>query len=462
LRPPGYADSDTDGSEGEQQNHDHGHAPRFIPNMQRFGDAQGEFATLSLDGRIDTSSAFFQSLGTNGRSCNSCHEANDGWTITPRHLKQRFEETGGTDPVFRPNDGANCPSADVSTLKKRRQAYSVLLNKGLIRVGIAVPSNADFSVIGVDNPHGCNRTDELSMYRRPLPATNLVFLSTVMWDGRESIKGNTLIENLEHQVLSATSGHAEGMRIPTGQQVQEIVDFETRLFTAQMSDRHAGELDERGARGGAKNLSRTDFFIGINDPLGQNPSGKAFSPEIFNLFQRWTDDREHAGRRASDARQSIARGERLFNFQPIVISGVAGLNDVPLNDGVIHPVINGFCGTCHDTPNVGHHSVPAPLNIGVADASRRTADMPLITLMNNVTGETIQTTDPGRALVTGKWTDIGKFKGPILRGLPIRAPYFHNGMAASLQEVVDFYNTRFALNLSEEQRSDLVAFLNTL
>ncbi len=55
-----------------------------------------------------------------------------------------------------------------------------------------------------------------------------------------------------------------------------------------------------------------------------------------------------------------------------------------------------------------------------------------------------------------------KFKGPILRGLAGRAPYFHNGSAATLEEVVDFYKTRFTLHLSQEDEDDLVAFLKTL
>jgi cytochrome c peroxidase len=102
------------------------------------------------------------------------------------------------------------------------------------------------------------------------------------------------------------------------------------------------------------------------------------------------------------------------------------------------------------------------LNIGIADASRRTPDLPLYTLRNKSTGETMQTTDPGRALVTGKWRDVGKFKGPILRGLAARAPYFHNGSAASLGEVVDFYNSRFGIGLTSQEHADLVAFLRTL
>lgn len=111
---------------------------------------------------------------------------------------------------------------------------------------------------------------------------------------------------------------------------------------------------------------------------------------------------------------------------------------------------------------VGNHSITLPLNIGLTDAARRTPDMPLYTLTNNITGETVQTTDPGKALLSGKWKDIGKFKGPILRGLAARAPYFHNGMAASLEEAGDSYNTRFNIGFSAREKRDMVAFLRAL
>jgi len=106
--------------------------------------------------------------------------------------------------------------------------------------------------------------------------------------------------------------------------------------------------------------------------------------------------------------------------------------------------------------------VAAPLDLGLTDAKRRTPDLPLYTLRNKTTGISIQTTDPGRALITGRWKDIGRFKGPILRAVAARAPYFHNGSAASLADVVDFYDTRFAIGLSAQEKSDLVAFLRTL
>jgi cytochrome c peroxidase len=139
------------------------------------------------------------------------------------------------------------------------------------------------------------------------------------------------------------------------------------------------------------------------------------------------------------------------------------LNGQTFPSGVHVPdSFTGSCTICHDTPNTGNHSVKAPLNIGLTDASRRTPDLPLYTLMNHSTGQTIETTDPGRAMITGKWADIGKFKGPILRGLAGRAPYFHNGSAATLDDAVEFYNQRFDMRLTPQEKSDLVAFLRAL
>jgi cytochrome c peroxidase len=433
-----------------------------VPRYQEFSDSSGQFANFNTAGPTDTSTnAFFQDLGTNGRRCVTCHQANDAWSVTPLHIQSRFRATHGTDPIFRTNDGSGCPTQDVSTEAARSQAYSLLLNKGLIRIEQQVPANAEFTVLNNDNPYGCNSVTAVSSYRRPLPATNLPYLSTVMWDGRETFKDSTgkfqpVSFDLAHQAVDATTGHAQGQP-PTAAQVQQIVDFETHIFTAQTVDRNAGELNDDGAKGGPQVLSTQQFFIGINDPLGLNPSGAAFSPAIFNLFDRWASISNQDHDANTDARRSVAHGQQLFNTLPIPITGVAGLNDALHLD-----TINGFCGTCHDSPNVGDHSVPAPLNIGLVDASRRTTDLPLVTVMCNATGQIVQVSDLGRAMVTGKCADIGKFKGPILRGLAGRAPYFHNGSAATLLDAVNFYDTRFNLNLSQQDKSDLVAFLKTL
>jgi cytochrome c peroxidase len=238
--------------------------------------------------------------------------------------------------------------------------------------------------------------------------------------------------------------------------VQDIVNFETALRTAQAINFRAGSLNAGGANGGPVPLASQPFFVGINDSFppsfGFNPTGAPFNAAIFNLFEAWLNS-------ANAARASIARGQTVFNTKTINITGVAGINDVL---GLTS--LPGTCGTCHDTPNVGDHSIPAPLNIGVGDLTSPldVSYLPVITLQNNSTGETVQTTDPGRALITGMWADIGKLKGPILRGLPARAPYFHNGSAANLSDVVTFYEKRFGVGFTAQEKVDLIAFLNSL
>ena len=426
------------------------------PSRAPFSNAVGSMRTISLNGQIDLDNPFFENLGTNGRTCAACHVADDGWTITPVHLQAIFDATNGLDPVFRPVDGSNSPNADVSTIEARRQAYTMLLTKGLIRVGIGIPTDAEFELVAVDDPYGFASAAELSLFRRPLPATNLAFLSTVMWDGRETFKDQSVDFDLADQANSATMGHAQAAQPLTERQRQQIVDFETALFTAQDSDDRAGSLQAQGARGGPEALSAQPFFIGINDSLGHNPTGAAFTPTVFTLFDAWRAVSQGSPRQIA-MRQSIARGEAIFNSKPISITAVNGLND-DLNQASI----DGTCGTCHDSPNVGDHSVPAPLDIGLTDASRRTPDMPLYTLRDKVSGNTVQTTDPGRALITGKWKDIARFKGPILRDLAARPPYFHNGSAATLADVVTFYNGRFNIGLTSDEQADLVNFLGAL
>jgi len=443
----------------------------FLPNLFSFPNSTGVLKTFSTTGKVDLTGPFFQSLGTNGRSCSTCHQASDAWTVSAAHVADRFEATGGLDPIFRPNDGSNCDhNIDVSTIDGRRQAYSLLTSRGLIRVSLSVPDGAEFEVVSVSNPYGCNETASLSMYRRPLPSTNLRFLSTLMWDGRESslqtgtkpitfaTNPSDLLFDLAHQSVDATNGHAQAATPPTAQQQQQIVSFEMALSTAQAVDAVAGSLDTDTATGGPVTVVSQPFFIGINDPLGQNPFGTPFTPVISTLFtQSWVQAESKP--QAVERRASILRGQTLFNSRSIHIDGVAGINDI------LGKPLTGTCGTCHDTFNVGNHSVSAPLNIGVADVTNPlgVSYLPVITLRLKADPTIeISTTDPGRALVTGKWADIGKLKGPILRGLAARAPYFHNGSAAGLKEVIQFYNVRFSMGLTDAEQADLVAFLSVL
>jgi hypothetical protein len=464
---------------------DHNQLPNHVPVR----DATGVFTTVSAHGSIDLNNEFFQDLGSNGRRCVSCHVPTVGWTITPDQLQRVFEATDGgafedglgLGAAFRTNDGANSPKADVSTKAKRREAYSMLLNRGLIRVGLAIPANAEFELVAVDDPYHYASAAELSLFRRPLPTTNLKFDSTVMWDGREVVPGQTVAQELATQASDATTGHAQGQPLTQAQR-DSIVNFETALASAQITDERAGDLHADGAKGGPDEILAQPFYIGINDNFGDSKTGAAFSPVVFNLFDKWAglkggsdarpddhgrdhdadddrDDRDDEGRRA-ETRRAVARGQAIFNSHPIAITGVSGINDEAAFGKPA--TLMGTCTSCHNTPNGGNHSVVAPLNIGLVDASRRTADMPLYTLRNKTTGETVQVTDPGRAMIDGKWSHIGRFKGPMLRNLAPRAPYFHNGFAKDLDAVVDFYDSRFHIGFTKQEKSDLVAFLRSL
>jgi len=430
----------------------------LFPNPLFTFDSSG---ILSTYGKVDVKNPFFRPLGTNGRTCNSCHLAGSAWSITPADVHAKFNATRGTDPIFRTNDGANCPSADVSTARVRASAYSMLLNKAVLRIALPMPENAEFQIIDIQDPYNCaeTTTSNPAFYRRPLPSTNLGFLSAVMWDGRETVfgaipgKSLNLEQSLENQAQDAITGHAQGA-VPSADQLAKIAEFEKSIFTAQVFDVHAGDLTAKGAKGGPVVLSQQQMYIGINDALGGDPTGAPFDSNVFTLYDSWKDSH-------SPYRQSVARGETLFNTLPIPITDVGGLNDA-----LKQPVIMGTCTTCHDTPNAGDHSLSVPLRIGTTaypvQPALDIAGLPVYTVQCYATGETVQVTDIGRAMISGKCADIGKVKGPVLRALAARAPYFHNGGAKTLDDAVEFYNERFSLALTSQQKSDLVAFLRTL
>src|SRR5206468_55201 len=85
-------------------------------NLRDFSDPTGLVRTVSTNGAFDTSNPFFQNLGTNGRTCATCHVVANAMGLSPAEVQDRFNATNGLDPIFRTNDGSNSPTADVSTL----------------------------------------------------------------------------------------------------------------------------------------------------------------------------------------------------------------------------------------------------------------------------------------------------------------------------------------------------------
>src|SRR6202789_3208654 len=464
----------------------------------------GFLQTINANGRTNTHGAFFQSLGTNGRSLFPWLECDQTMCLSPPQIQERVVQTHGRDPVFAAFDGANCPNGKTPDAA----AHSLLLSHGLIRIPLPVPAGAQFTVTVVHDPFGCALVPDpaagvltLSTYRRPLPPTNLGFLSTIMFDGRESPAGATtalgtlstfkanLNNDLTQQAIHATLIHAQAAVAPTSQQLADILSFELGLTTAQVFDREAGDLHAGGALGGALNLleEKPDYYPGINDVLGADPFGIPFDSSSMTLFAAWENggdpaDSERGAYYRRAARSDIAAGEVLFNTAPLTISAVRGLND---NAALGNPVsFKDTCTTCHDTPNGGNHSFPLPLDIGIGHTPRpgletdpniqlgiaelNEPDLPVFLVSGCSTpfsaGQPVSfsTAVLGRGLTTGFCSDMNRVKGPFLRGLGGRGPSFSNGAPATLFQAVNFYNQRFSINLTEEQKRQLVVFLNSL
>jgi cytochrome c peroxidase len=469
----------------------------IIPNLFPFFDPTGLVSTYNANGPIDESSknVFFQSLGTNGRSCGTCHLASDGFGLGVNSIQAKYAATHGNDPLFAAIDGANCPTGT----SHDAASHSLLLKSGLIRVFLPVPANAQFQIQAERDPYGCAVvTDEstgvqtVSVYRRPLPTTNLRFLSAVMFDGRETIQplttAATFQQNLQtdllQQSIDATLTHAQAAEPPTLEQQTAIVDFELGLNSAQALDFRAGWLNFAGGLGGPANLSSQSYYPGTNDSLGADPEGNAFNSTAFTLYSAWESSPD-------PMRRMIAAGEKLFNTRALTISNVRGLTDnaaLAKTLGTTVPIapFAGTCTTCHDAPNVGNHSLPLALDIGTGHdpaaepdplianglSQLSVPDLPVYRITGcpnpfQVSGQpaapyVIFTTDPGKGLISGLCSDMVRTKGPILRGLASRAPYFHNGAGRDLNEVLEFYNQRFQMNLTQEEKAQFIAFLNSL
>lgn len=388
---------------------------RFLPNHFPHLNPSGLSGTFSSADVIDLPGDYFQAQGANGRSCATCHVPQDAWSINPGTIRLLFARTGGTHPIFNVLD-ANNPERDLSTVQARWAGYSMLLSRGVFRRGGAPRAEREWDIIAVDDPHGFANVNRLVQWRRAMPTINFHLGSaTVNWDGSNSI-GVDQRAGLINQATRNVTGGQQGPPAPP-EVITDIVDFESALSTAQNVSFAAGFLNAGGARGGAEALSQMTLAEGR-----------------FDLFDAWANSR-------NPARAQIARGQEVFNSP-----NAAG----------------GSCSGCHNSVNNGTNVANLLFDIGTASAAVRTPELPLYTIRNRTTGEERQLTDTGRGNITGLWRDLGRFKTPTIRALAARAPYFHNGTAATIEDIVRHYEAHLGFVFTDQERNDLVAFLRAL
>jgi hypothetical protein len=411
----------TDAAAGAEGNLD-----ERLPNNFPFFNSAGTAATFSTAGFVDLTNPFHVPQGTNGRSCESCHLPEVGWSIRPIDVELKFFLSRGTDPIFNPLD-ANSPNPDESSLQAKFASYS-MLRKGLFRRGGNVPANAEYEIVAFDDPLGAggSRTS-FQAFRRPLATANFHIARNVGWHDQNTNGSGDVRAGLKNQALGNITGGQAGST-PSDATLESIATYELGLAFAQQFSFEAGLLTACGAKGGPENLSAQQPVFGR-----------------FDLFDAWKDLQPGScGLKSVDRKRAqIARGQEVFNS--------------------VNPHNNRSCNGCHNASNNGSNINRTLFDIGVSQAKFRQPGMPLYTVKNKATLVERQTTDPGRALRSGRWIDMDKFKVPSLRGLSARAPYFHNGIAPTLRDVVCHYESELGFVFDDpEDEEALIAFLEAL
>ena len=149
------------------------------------------------------------------------------------------------------------------------------------------------------------------------------------------------------------------------------------------------------------------------------------------------------------------RGIGIFNERTFLITDSAGLNS--MNFG--NPTRN-TCSFCHNMTRTGMDVAPGQVDLGTTNEpfADPAPDLPLFKL----TCDPQYPPHPGLALTTGKCADIGRITIQDMRGLAARPPYFSNGSARTLRSIVDFYDRRYHIGFTEQDKKDLVHLLSVL
>jgi hypothetical protein len=478
---------------------------RTWPDELRYDNAWGAIGVLRTGPALSTKDhPFFTAIGGNGRACISCHQPADAMSLAAETAQQRWRDTQGRDPLFAAVDGSNCPhlpQADAAS-------HSLLLGRGLIRVALpwpprgadGKPIDPEFTLEVVRDPTGCNThaeygvnsaTPQVSVYRRPRPLANTKYTTHENFGvlpfigknglpatrdpatGRPSVMNlmaDARVPSLAVQALDAAAAHLQTKAPLSQPQLDAIVAFESSLYVAQAASSTAGELHEAD---GPTGLGPQAMQKGEAGVLGNNTTRW-----VIPMENKWKslprgDDAGINARNA--ARESIQRGHDVYMFRTFWIRDSMHLNSVGLGNPT-----KRTCATCHgmhltgmDTANgwmdIGTTNLPYANEVPLNPWNSQKPELPLfkVTCKERVPphpflGRVIYTQDPGRALISGRCNDVGTIVIQQLRGLAARAPYFSNGSAPTLRAVVDFYDRRYNIGYSEQEKQDLSNFLGAL
>jgi hypothetical protein len=478
---------------------------RPLPAEGLYPNDFGALGMLNADGVLETRGhPFFSALGSNGRGCVTCHQPGDAMSLSVETVRERWQATGGSDPLFAAVDGRNCPHLPAGD----PAAHSLLLQRGLIRVALPWPPRdaageplpVEFALEVVRDPTGCNLHPDhglespdprVSVYRRPRVVANTKYLTHsnfgvgpfIAKSGLPSVRdpetgkptsmnmmADARAPTLKIQAQDAARSHLELANGLPGPQLERILSFEQQIYVAQGRSHTAGDLTESG---GPPGFGVRNLMAATAGVLGNNTSRYVFP--VGAEWRNLESGSDAAARSRDEAREAVARGHDVFMFRTFFIRDSMHLNSVGLGNPV-----KRTCSTCHGMHMTGMDVANGWMDIGTTNLpwareaprnpwTTEKPELPLFKITCNADvaphpflGRVIYTQDPGRALVSGKCNDVGTIVMQQFRGLAARAPYFSNGSATTLRELVDFYDRRYDIGYSEQEKADLVAFLGAL
>jgi cytochrome c peroxidase len=344
-----------------------------------------------------------ETFGGNGRTCSTCHSAATG-TVSPEDAEARFAQSPD-DPLFR-HDGSD---------DFQGNGVSRMLKDATVLVEIPLPENVSLA----DDPSARS-----VVLRRGIPSTlNTPALDPVlMLDGRQP--------NLGEQALGAIHDHAQGVRGPSGKELERLAAFE-----------------------------RTDAFF-------SSPALRAFARTgLVPALPAGVTASEQRGRRFF---------EDVVDFADLKHGACAACHSGPMLNET-----NDFAQIVFGTPKGTRFQT-----IGVSELNA--AQNPVHEyVFTSADGSKVHlvSPDPGRALITGvapgddpTAENVNSFKTPSLWGVHATAPYFHDNSAKTLEDVAAHYNLFFSftsdpdgagplpplLSLTPQDQADMVAYMKLL
>jgi cytochrome c peroxidase len=323
---------------------------------------------------------FFRPLpGGNGRSCATCHDPRDGFSLSPATVEARWQrlqrarrqDPGASDPLFRSIDADD-----------GRDDFTLLRTRALVKVRVPLPARVRLT--------GAPAATHVTVSRAVTPLNMLKHTAPYHQDRSAP--------TLEAQALGAITQHMEPAAPPTRAFLESVAEFQRHLFSS------------RGVRALSAAIDAGAPLPDLDPPLTAiERRGKA----KFDDFCR----RCHGG------------AAQVQNLEHRIFPPFDGsTNPASLNVGVSNPVPRGFPAS----PIVGPgRDLPT---------QRFDVDLPdggTVVLESSDPG-TVLTDAHALELVAGNQV-FNRFDVPQLRGVNRTAPYFHDHRARTLEEVVRHY-----------------------